>query len=64
MNKPIELARQDFIDGLVSLVNEAGLPAFVVADVLRGIITEVDALAKSQYEAAKRQYEEEESKKA
>ena len=34
MNKPITLARKEFIEKIVAACNESQLPAFVVADVL------------------------------
>ena len=34
MERPITIARQEFIEELVSLVNSSGLPAFVISEVL------------------------------
>lgn len=61
--KPIELERNDFIEAVVKLVNETNLPAFVMADALKGIYDEVNKLAARQYEEAKAAYEEKEKVK-
>lgn len=59
MDKPITVAREEFIEALVKLVNEAGLPMFAVEDVLKNITAEVKMAAQQQYEADKKRYEEE-----
>lgn len=59
MDKPITVAREEFIEALVKLVNESGLPMFAVEDVLKNIAAEVKAAAQQQYEADKKRYEEE-----
>jgi len=59
MDKPITVAREEFIEALVKLVNEAGLPMFAVEDVLKNIAAEVKMAAQQQYEADKKRYEEE-----
>lgn len=59
MDKPITVAREEFIEALVKLVNESGLPMFAVEDVLKNITSEVKMAAQQQYEADKKRYEEE-----
>lgn len=62
--KPIELVRQELIDGIVGLINEAQLPAFAVADILRNLLAELERVTAQQYEQAKQAYEEKQKKKA
>lgn len=64
MDKPIELARQEFIEKLVDVVNGSQLPAFVVADVFRNMVVQLDQAAAAQLEQARKAYEEQEAKKA
>lgn len=51
MNKPLTIARQEFTQAIVDAVNSAELPMFVVSDILKSALTEVDKLAQAQYEA-------------
>ena len=65
MEKPLSVAREDFVNELVELINNSGLPMFVVLDVLKGATEEVNDAAARQYEQEKMEYEkskEEESK--
>ena len=59
MDKPITVAREEFIEALVKLVNESGLPMFAVEDILKNVAAEVKMAAQQQYEADKKRYEEE-----
>lgn len=49
MDKPITVARAEFAEQVVHAVNEAGLPAFVLAEVLKDILGEVEKEAVKQY---------------
>lgn len=51
MNKPLTIARQEFTQAIVDAVNGAELPMFVVSDILKSALAEVDKLAQAQYEA-------------
>lgn len=64
MERPLSVAREDFVEDLVKLINDSGLPMFVVLDVLKGAEVEVKDAAQRQYEQDKKAYEEakEESK--
>lgn len=62
--KPIELVRQELIDGIVGLINDAQMPAFAVADILRNLLAELERVAAQQYEQAKQEFEEKQNKKA
>ena len=55
-NKPITLLREDFIGGVARLVNEAGLPLFVVEDCLRQLYNGVSELARQQLETDRQAY--------
>lgn len=57
MEKPLSVAREDFVNALVELVNNSGLPMFVVLDVLKGATEEVKDAAARQYEQEKLEYE-------
>ena len=50
MQKPITVMREEFIGGVVALVNESTLPAFVKLDVLNTCVRELQALAKAEYQ--------------
>lgn len=57
MDKPITVARQEFMDALVALINESGLPAFVLTPILQGFAQKTAELERTQYEAEKAEYE-------
>ena len=48
MNKPITLIRDEFINNIVNLCNDSGLPFFIVEDVLKDLIQEIHMAAKQQ----------------
>lgn len=50
MNKPITVARQEYMEGLVKLCNEAQLPAFVKVDILQRLLTIVQKQMNEEYE--------------
>lgn len=58
VKKPLTIAREEFLEGLVKLINESRLPAFVMESVLKEITAEVHTAMQEQYEADKRAYEE------
>lgn len=58
MNKPLSLLREDYIQALVQATNECDLPPFVALEVLRSVTAEVESLAKRQYEADRKAWEE------
>lgn len=47
--KPLSLRRADCLAGLVEAINSAQLPAFVIVDLLDGLLREAKALANSEY---------------
>ena len=48
MDKPLVLKKADFCKGLVNLINDCGLPAFIVADVIRDLSEKVNFLAEQE----------------
>lgn len=50
MDKPLSLKKSDFTKGLVDLINGCGLPAFVVADIVRDLSAEMQRLAQKELE--------------
>lgn len=48
MDKPLALKKADFCKGLVNLINDCGLPAFIVADVIRDLSEKVNILAEQE----------------
>ena len=57
INKPVMLLREDFIMNLSDLINESGLPLFVVEPILGEVLSNVNIELKKQYEYEKMQYE-------
>lgn len=49
MDKPITVARVEFIDKLVELVNNSGLPSFVIMPVLDDALREMKRITDEQY---------------
>lgn len=49
MQKPITVARQEFINNVQSVINESGLPAFLISDVLKVFLNQLNDLEEKQY---------------
>ena len=49
MTKPSTVARQEFIEKQVALINESGLPAFVLIDIVEEALDQLRKLAEEQY---------------
>ena len=58
IKKPIVVARKEFIDDLVKLMNESGLPAFVLEPILKDMLAETQMLMEQDYEFNLREYNE------
>lgn len=56
--KPVTLIRQEFVDTLVEEINNCPLPMFVIEPILQDLLDQVRTSAQKQYEADKKQYEE------
>ena len=57
IRKPLTIARQEFLENLANVINESELPAFIIGDVLSGVLSEVRALAERQYNNDRENYE-------
>ncbi len=58
MNKPITVAREDFIENLVKIINESELPIFVVRNELSRAYEQLAQIEKAQLEQDKKTWEE------
>lgn len=50
MNKPSTIIYEEFKQNLASLINNCGLPAFVIEPILKDYSNEVKVLAQKQYQ--------------
>lgn len=48
MQKPITVARQELIDKICDIINKSGLPAFVVINILKNVLGELEVLEQQQ----------------
>lgn len=58
MEKPLSIKREEFVKGLIALINGCGLPPFAVLDVMQKMTGEIERLTAQQYEADKKAWEE------
>lgn len=56
-NKPITLVREDFINNIIELCNNSGLPFFAIEDVLKNLLQEIHSASLQQLEEDKKRYE-------
>ena len=57
INKPVSVARYEFIEDLTALINGSNLPAFVVEPILKEMWLESKTATAKQYEIEKEMYE-------
>jgi hypothetical protein len=57
INKPVMLLREEFVVNLSNLINESGLPLFVIEPILEEVLGTIKVELKKQYEYEKMQYE-------
>ena len=57
MNKPITVIYEDFKQELANLINNSGLPAFIIEPILVSFLEETRMAAKKQYQLDKEIYE-------
>lgn len=53
MNKPLTIARQEFTESIVEAINNAELPFFVISDILKSALVEVEKMSQAQYQQDK-----------
>lgn len=58
MDKPLSIARKDFIEKIAQAANESGLPACVMYDIFRGILGDLKDLVAQQEMAEMKAMEE------
>lgn len=63
MDKPITVARQDFMESIIDLINHAQLPAFIIKGCIEEILPTLNQLAQDQYQADLKKYREEQEQK-
>lgn len=56
VNKPVTILREEFITSLVNLINNSGLPAYVMEPILKDIYVNLNNLMKQQLEEDKVRY--------
>lgn len=57
MNKPTTVLRQEYIQSQIELINNSGLPAFVLVDIVEETLQELRRLAAEQYRKDKEAWE-------
>lgn len=57
IGKPITLVKEEFVNNLVDLCNNSGLPFFIIESTLKDFVQEVHIASQKQLEADKVQYE-------
>ena len=57
ITKPVTLIRQELIESLTNEINDCKLPMFVIESILQDLLSAVRTAAQKQYEADKKQYE-------
>jgi hypothetical protein len=56
MNKPITIIREEVKQGIADIINNSGLPAFIIEPIIQEFLVEVRNVAKLQYERDLEQY--------
>lgn len=56
--KPITVVRSEFINNLTTLINESGLPPFVIEPVLKDMLYNVRIMAQRQLDEDMQEYHE------
>ena len=57
MNKPITVICEEFKQSLANLINDSGLPAFVIESILQNYLNEARIAMNRQYQIDKDKYE-------
>ena len=51
MQKPITVASSEFVSSMATLINESGLPAFIIGLLMKEMIRDINVLSKRQLES-------------
>lgn len=57
VQKPITVARADFISDLTNLINNSGLPSFILEPIFKDMSRDMEILSRKQLESDRKQYE-------
>lgn len=57
INKPVIMLREEFTTNMSNLINNSGLPLFIVEPIVRDMLMEINVAVKKQYEMERIQYE-------
>lgn len=57
MNKPITLKYEEFKQNLANIINNSGLPPFMVESILQSYLYETKMVVNKQYQLDNEQYE-------
>ena len=57
MNKPANLIMEETKENIAKVVNESGLPAFLLEPILKDLYNQVNILKQQELEQSKKQYE-------
>ena len=63
MNKPISIAINDTKNSIISSINESGLPACILLEILNSLVSQINELAKQELANDTKQYIEDIKKK-
>ena len=56
MDKPFSVREEEFEKGLVQLINDSGLPSYIIEPILRAYHLELKELCRVQTESERQQY--------
>lgn len=56
MDKPLSVRKEEFESSLVRLINNSGLPSYIIEPIIRAYSLEVKELCRIQTENERRQY--------
>ncbi|HAE23953.1 MAG TPA: hypothetical protein DCG33_01305 [Prevotellaceae bacterium] len=62
MDKPLSMRRVETLEALSKIINEAGLPPFVIVDILNNLLTAMQQVAEDAYLREVKMYEEAKAK--
>ncbi len=57
VQKPITVVRADFISDLTNLVNNSGLPSFILEPIFKDMFNDMKIMSQRQLESDRKQYE-------
>lgn len=57
IQKPITVARAEFISSLTSLINNSGMPPFIIEPILKDMLNDVRIMSQRQLEQDTKRYQ-------